>query len=144
MNEQISTVGKIEQLTNNGIDEVCQVDRLVSCDKHEWRCFHCGELFTNRGDAADHFGVTQDTKPGCMVKVEMGGERGLLMSLRSAETKIARYMAEDDTDVMRAMYRMQSEHSEALRQSEDAGYARGLADRIRANYETKKLAEQSN
>lgn len=52
---------------------------------HGWTCFHCGETFTNAGSAADHFGSDPDSVPGCLLKVQLGEERGLLMALRRLE-----------------------------------------------------------
>jgi hypothetical protein len=49
---------------------------------HGWTCFHCGETFTTPRTARDHFGTTPDEKPGCVLKVELGGQRGLIMELR--------------------------------------------------------------
>lgn len=61
-----------------------------------WECFHCGEVFTTPGAAADHFGA-QDATPGCLIEyrvaLEEGGKpergRGLQMALRKAEERIA-------------------------------------------------------
>ena len=55
-----------------------------------WVCFFCGECFKTVGAAADHFGAEPTDKPGCLVKVEAGEERGLLMALRKAEAEIRR------------------------------------------------------
>ncbi|KWN06348.1 hypothetical protein WT83_27070 [Burkholderia territorii] len=62
-----------------------------------------------------------------MVRVGLGAERGLLMALREAENRLARYM-EEDTDLHRSMYQMQSRHADQLRIAEEAGYERGLRD----------------
>lgn len=94
-----------------------------------WTCFHCGETFTTVGAARIHFGADQSAQPGCMAKVGLGAERGLLMALRKAEERIAKYM-EDDTDLHREIHRMQSQQSDALRDAEEAGYERGLRDGI--------------
>lgn len=29
----------------------------------EWRCFHCGQIFTNEKEAEDHFGKRKDHPP---------------------------------------------------------------------------------
>jgi hypothetical protein len=106
------------------------VDALVSREDtyqmppHGWTCFHCGETFTTVGAARIHFGETPAARPGCLEKVSIGAERGLLMALRKAEQRIAKYM-EEDTDLHRSLYRMQSQHSDALRDAEEAGYERG-------------------
>lgn len=55
---------------------------------HGWTCFHCGETFTTIGSAGDHFGAKHDAKPGCMIRVQLGDERGLQMALRKAESTI--------------------------------------------------------
>ncbi len=52
-----------------------------------WICFHCGERFTTFGAAQDHFGETPDAEAGCILKVEPGKERGLLMALRRVEER---------------------------------------------------------
>jgi hypothetical protein len=109
-------------------------DETYEPPAHGWTCFHYGETFHTEGAAGDHFGATQTAQPGCMERVRLGAERGLLMALRTAEAKIARHM-EDDTDTQRTMVRMQSQHADALRLAEEAGYERGLRD---------ALAEPSN
>lgn len=94
---------------------------------HGWTCFHCGETFTTVGGARTHFGAAQTAEPGCLIRVSVGGERGLLMALRDAEARLAKYM-DEDTDLHRAMYAMQGRHVDQLRVAEEAGYERGLRD----------------
>ncbi|MBP5857264.1 hypothetical protein KAJ83_09610 [Marivibrio halodurans] len=53
-----------------------------------WVCFHCGERFMSPGAAADHFGETQDYQPACVMMVELGRERGLIMELRKAQREV--------------------------------------------------------
>ena len=53
-----------------------------------WQCFHCGEVFTTIGGARDHFGTTPEYAPGCMVRVQLGEERGLLMRVRELEAQL--------------------------------------------------------
>jgi hypothetical protein len=50
-----------------------------------WRCFHCDEVFRTRGGAEDHFGKYINSTPGCILKVQFGDERGLLMELRRVQ-----------------------------------------------------------
>jgi hypothetical protein len=52
---------------------------------HGWTCFHCGETFHTPGAAAQHFGARPDARPGCLVRVQVGEERGLQYALRTAE-----------------------------------------------------------
>lgn len=90
---------------------------------HGWTCFHCGETFYTPGMAREHFGADPLALPGCRIK--LGDERRLLGALRDAEAELARYRVEDsDTD--RRMAQMVAEHGAALRDAEDAGYAKGL------------------
>lgn len=94
---------------------------------HGWTCFHCGETFKTPGGAADHFGAGPDAMPGCLIRVQLGDERGLQMALRKAEDELARYRAED-SDKDREMHAMQADHVVALQREEEAGYAKGLRD----------------
>jgi hypothetical protein len=90
-----------------------------------WRCFHCDDVFHTEMEARIHFGSAQDSDPACRIK--MAGEFALLRALRNAEDELARYRNED-SDVLRAMHSMQSDHSIALRREEEKGYGRGLRD----------------
>lgn len=106
---------------------------VSSYDKpaHGWTCFHCGETFTTVGSARDHFGAAPDAQPGCMVRVSLGAERGLLTALRKAEIecwKAWNAIQSESTEVHDAMSAMQSRHADALEQAEIAGYERGLRD----------------
>lgn len=94
-----------------------------------WTCFHCGENFKTPGSARDHFGFEPSADPACRIKV--GAERGLLMALRKAEEEIDRRRSDDGpaiAAVVDEMRRMQSRHSDALRDAEQAGFERGVAD----------------
>lgn len=62
---------------------------------HGWTCFHCGETFpsdTMAGQrrARDHFGADPSRKPGCLIRIEHGDERGLLMKVRRLEAELGR------------------------------------------------------
>jgi hypothetical protein len=61
---------------------------------HGWTCFHCGETFTTPGAARDHFGETPEETPGCVLKVEVGGERGLLLELRKTQQELTKLREE--------------------------------------------------
>lgn len=95
--------------------------------EHGWTCFHCGETFTTVGSASAHFGSTPTATPGCMERVRLGAERGLLMALRETEQRLARFM-EEDTDLHRALLAAQQRHADQLLEAEIAGYERGLRD----------------
>lgn len=58
--------------------------------KDGWVCFHCGELFTKRGTAYDHFGPRPTSIPACKMKFE---EKDWLMDLRKLEEENAKLTA---------------------------------------------------
>lgn len=74
--------------------------QLHGCTFEGWQCFHCGEVFTTVGGAGDHFGATPNSKPGCLMKVQLGAERGLQAALRKAEAEVDRL--EDENNVLQA------------------------------------------
>jgi hypothetical protein len=92
-----------------------------------WRCFHCGETFTRPQErwAREHFGARDGDTPVCLMRVP--GEGSLLSALRKAQNELASYRNED-TELMRALSAMESDHAAALQREEDKGYARGLRD----------------
>ena len=94
---------------------------------HGWTCFFCGETFTTVGSARTHFGASKDCKPGCLLKVQLGGERGLLMALRKTEEELAAYY-NDNIPLVQEIARIQSKHSDHLLEAEERGYERGLAE----------------
>lgn len=93
---------------------------------HGWTCFHCGETFTTPGSARDHFG-TPIAEPGCVLSVQVGGQRGLLAALRKTEDVLSAWMNEG-TALHKEFAAQQSRHSEALRTAEESGYERGIRD----------------
>lgn len=64
--------------------------------EHGWTCFHCGETFKTPGGARDHFGATPESQPGCVLKVGLGEERGLLMALRKIEEDMILFRSQRD------------------------------------------------
>ncbi len=96
--------------------------------KQEWRCFHCGDVFTKRWDAAAHFGADEGKIPACQIK---GAEGGLLRALRDAERQAdeaIQAMHAESTDAAKAYHSQRCRHSRALIAAEEVGYERGLAD----------------
>jgi len=49
-----------------------------------WKCFHCGQFFTERDDARVHFGNTPSCRPGCTLHVD---DVGTLRILRDVENE---------------------------------------------------------
>lgn len=84
----------------------------------EWRCFHCDEVFTTVESATEHFGPSMYRDPACTIDAAR---------LRELEAMLARYR-QDDTDLHREIYRLQSQHRTELLREEEKGYARGLKD----------------
>jgi hypothetical protein len=93
-----------------------------------WRCFHCGEVFTDERCARLHFGATEDTEPACRIPARDGS---LLAALRRAETDAAEAwgaVQSETVAAVTAMHAMAARHVQQLRIAEEAGYERGLND----------------
>lgn len=93
-----------------------------------WRCFHCGDVFTDRQHAREHFGIDPTAEPGC-VEVLRHGEGHLLKRILALETDLAQYRAED-SDIIRWAQGKEADHAQALVRAEEAGYAKGVADML--------------
>lgn len=98
-----------------------------------WRCFHCDEEFTDRREAALHFGADEGKTPACQIK---GSEHGLLRALRDAEAEAdeaIQRMHDESTDAAKAYHRQRCRHTQALVAAEEVGYSRGLQDGLAVN-----------
>ena len=67
--------------------------------EHGWTCFHCGETFTTVGSAKDHFGTSPAQEAGCVMKIKLGGERGLMMELRKREAELSALRTDLENDL---------------------------------------------
>lgn len=105
-----------------------------------WRCFHCGEVFTDVAAARLHFGVDQDYEPGCVARVP-DEERELLRKIQEQEAELDGYRQEDSAKD-RQMAAMRSDHATALLREEEKGYERGIRD-VRAEGRWKGLARHA-
>lgn len=83
-----------------------------------WRCFHCDEVFTDRAQAAIHFGTHERHHPGCQIDV----------AEYRRMAQVCESYGEEDAEIHRLMRRQEFEHAAAVRRAEEAGYARGLHD----------------
>lgn len=92
--------------------------------RKQWRCFHCDAIFTRRKDAAEHFGADQADTPACCLRDH---EHHLVHYIRRLEQEVAAYRA-DDSDVMRSIMVLESEHAAALKNAEEDGYSKGVQD----------------
>lgn len=90
----------------------------------EWRCFHCGDVFTDPKAARDHFGSDLTEEPACKIKAADGG---LIRALRDMHWQLRGYQ-EEDTDLHRQIAGFACDHGRAVRDAEELGYARGLRD----------------
>lgn len=93
-----------------------------------WTCFHCGEAFTDKSCAQDHFGRSEDSRPACQIK--FGAERSMLSALRKAEdaaTEAWHAAHNESTDAAKAYFAQASRHREQLQAAEELGYERGLS-----------------
>jgi hypothetical protein len=55
-----------------------EIERLVPPG---WKCFHCGETFTEEPQALAHFGHAEGHQPGCVEKLT-APEKNLVLALR--------------------------------------------------------------
>lgn len=83
-----------------------------------WRCFHCAECFEDRRAAAEHFGTALSHQPACEIDIA---------EYRAMEARMEAYN-EEDSELHRAIRRLEREHRTALMRDEEKGYARGLKD----------------
>jgi hypothetical protein len=84
----------------------------------KWTCFHCGQECADDEAARLHFGASEHQQAGCQID---------LTEYRRME-EVNRRHCEEDTELHRALHRMECEHQQALRREEEAGYAKGLRD----------------
>lgn len=94
-----------------------------------WRCFHCGETFTDEHCARLHFGRDDRSEAACVIKA--GAEGSLLKALRDAEEQAddaIQRMHDESTDAAKAYHRQRCRHAQSLIAAEEAGYERGLKD----------------
>ena len=93
-----------------------------------WRCFHCDEVFSDEYAAREHFGEYENQTPACQIK---GSEKGLLGALRESENDAAdawHAVLAESTDAAKAYFSQNHRHQRQLREVEQIGYERGLAD----------------
>ena len=92
-----------------------------AAEKQEWRCFHCGEVFTDTASAQLHFGRSEMREPICHVDQ---------VKYREMEADLQRYR-DEDTDLHREVHRAHNQGQEKASRAEEAGYAKGLGDYVK-------------
>lgn len=93
-------------------------------DVNAYRCYYCKELL-DAAEASIHFGDHGDSKPICIIQGSTA--HGLAVRVRELEKDIAEFRSETDP-VSRYWYDLQSKHHREVREAEESGYAKGLAD----------------
>lgn len=58
------------------MDQKTQPDKIFTWSPR-WTCFHCNESFTNRSEAAEHFGLDFEETPAC-VAILTEGEKAIV------------------------------------------------------------------
>lgn len=104
--------------------------------EQRWRCYHCGEVFTNAKYAAEHFGADEGATPACRLTYSEGH---LVTYIRKLEKELAVHRRED-SDVLRAMHAREAEQAEKVRRAEERGYNRGVQE-AKVMFET-EIAER--
>jgi BMFP domain-containing protein YqiC len=93
--------------------------------RNSFKCFQCGEVFTDFIAARNHFGFYPADVPVCRVD---GGTAATIYHLRR---KIADYQLREETEGAESQLQraaLQGDHARALRRAEEEGYAKGLGD----------------
>lgn len=94
-----------------------------------WKCFHCGDEFTDERCARLHFGRDEMSVTACVIKA--GAEGSLLRALRDAEEQAddaIQAVHSESTDAAKAYHSQRCRHTQALMAAEELGYERGLRD----------------
>lgn len=97
-------------------------------EKH-WRCFHCDEVFTDRREAALHFGASETQEPLCVINSLTDGD--IWRALRQAEDHAAEMLEQlhlENTEMYGSYQRLQSRYAQATIAAEQRGYEKGLRD----------------
>lgn len=107
--------------------EIARLRDSLSINEH-WRCFHCDEVFTNRIDAAEHFGIDEGATAACRLTAE---QDDLVRFIRSQELDIRRLqraVSQESGEACRLVESMRSRHANELRQAEELGFGRAVAE----------------
>ncbi len=94
-------------------------------DKREWRCFFCDEVFTDRKEAALHFGCEVTDQAAC--RTVTADEKGLLLIIADQAKQLWQWRNECDP-LGQVLSLIDSKLSRDTRDAEERGYQRGLED----------------
>lgn len=125
---------KVDAMTHEheirAMEEAHSRGEAVEMEQPEhFTCFHCWEQFdasTLEGQRAarDHFGWSIEAEPACMIKRD---ERQLVFRIRALEEQLQRYRDEDGPKD-REIRALLCKHATELREAEERGFERGIAD----------------
>lgn len=101
-------------------------------NEKQWRCFFCDETFTNKEKAAEHFGIAlcEVDVPACKL---FESQELILKYIRECENEIRQYQ-DGNKPLQRAIWAVQSEKDKAVKEAEEKGYAKGVADMQKQGY----------
>lgn len=129
--EAVSSGRPLDPFAETLLRAADELDRHAALDvpagerKPEWRCFHCDEVFTDPKEAALHFGCMLDDHAAC--KRLNDDDRALLKTIADLSARWTRCLNED-CDASRVYHSMSADMARKVREAEEAGYAKGLAD----------------
>jgi hypothetical protein len=86
-----------------------------------WRCFHCGEVFTDSTAAEAHFGPSCVDTPVCQIPA-------LAEMLRDLQREISIMRSDDLSQSAKEYHALGAQHYVRERDAEQSGYDKGLAD----------------
>lgn len=95
--------------------------------RKQWRCFFCDELFTDRREAAQHFGVFDACEADQVACKLMAHQKHVIDYIRKLEREVRQYMAEN-IPVVRAMYAVEFLSDQKAKDAEERGYNKGVHD----------------
>lgn len=100
--------------------------------KKQWRCFFCDEIFRSKEKAALHFGVSlcEADVPACKL---FESQELVLKYIRECENEIRQYQ-DDNKPLQRAIWVIQEEKAQAIKEAEEKGYAKGVSDMHKQGY----------
>lgn len=101
--------------------------------KISWRCFFCGELFTDRKEAANHFGVDESCVADEVACKLMSYQKKVVEYIRELESEVRRLTQDQHNEshpLMLAIYDIEDKLKREVQQAEQRGYTKGVQDMI--------------
>lgn len=92
-----------------------------------WRCFFCDEVFKSREKAALHFGCFDSCEPDTTACKLLSHQEKILEYVRGLEDEIKQYQSEN-IPLLQAMWVLEADMATKVKEAENNGYAKGVAD----------------